>query len=424
MRLAPAACGFALAIAASLCAAQAPYTPRAAEQVLLQRAATRLPGAVPLAELKAEHLARPTWLPSATAYARSALELARREDDPRYLGIAQAALKPWWASPDAPPEARLLRAAIRLARKDFAAARADLDALVRARGPEAASAALSRSALALLQGQPAAALADCRAVAGQVPPLAAATCLAAAEGLGPEPGTALRRLESALRAADDSSLASQTWAASVAAELALRAGDAATAERHFARALQAQTRAQTRDPGLLASYADAVLQQAARAPGAASARPLQSAIQRLQGQERIDGLLLRLALLRQQMLTLRADAGQAALLESERAQLAERFAQQKARGDLSHLREHALYDLHWAADPTEALRSAARNWQLQREPIDALLLLRAAKRAGQAPEAAPNAALVQQWLAETGLMDARIQSALGATSASNARAPD
>src|SRR5262245_25917477 len=55
----------------------------------------------------------------ATAAAKKAIELARREADPRYWGRAQGALQPWWNEPDPPQEVLMLRATIRQALHDF-----------------------------------------------------------------------------------------------------------------------------------------------------------------------------------------------------------------------------------------------------------------------------------------------------------------
>src|SRR5205823_2761395 len=73
-------------------------------------------------------------VPRAAAAARAAIELARRESDPRYWGRAQAALGGWWNDPKPPDEVRLLRATIRQAQHDFDGARADLETLD---GPQA-----------------------------------------------------------------------------------------------------------------------------------------------------------------------------------------------------------------------------------------------------------------------------------------------
>ena len=115
-----------LSAIAALASAGAPYTPRDDQQIVETLRQPRLPGMASLRELRARWLTQPTLVPAALAYARAALELSRREEDPRYLGYAQAALAPWWDRAKAPPEVVLLRASLRLARMEYPAAELDL----------------------------------------------------------------------------------------------------------------------------------------------------------------------------------------------------------------------------------------------------------------------------------------------------------
>jgi hypothetical protein len=61
------------------------------------------------------------------------------------------------------------------------------------------------------------------------------------------------------------------------------------------------------------------------------------------------------------------------------------------------------YALDLLGDAPQALALAQANWAWQREPADALLLLRAAAAAGQPQAAEP----VQRWAREQGFADAR-----------------
>src|SRR6188472_1223348 len=73
-------------------------------------------------ELKALELAAradPRDVGKAAAASRQAIELARREADPRYWGRAQAALQAFWSEPEPPEEVLVLRATIRQALHDF-----------------------------------------------------------------------------------------------------------------------------------------------------------------------------------------------------------------------------------------------------------------------------------------------------------------
>src|SRR5260370_15760318 len=135
----------ALTVAAAAAAADVPYTPSDDSVVLERFAVPRLPGTASLRELSDAWIAQPTFLPAALAYARAALELNRREEDPRYLGYAEAALVRWWQQPQPPPEVLLLRSSLRLARVDYDGAEQDLRALIESPAPEAHAARITRS---------------------------------------------------------------------------------------------------------------------------------------------------------------------------------------------------------------------------------------------------------------------------------------
>jgi hypothetical protein len=110
-----------------LAAAAQPFTPKDDADIV-----QRLPYRMDAAErARRAALARdPTQLPLALAAARTALERARTLGDPRELGVAQAALAPWWTRADAPADAQLLRARVLQARHEFDAAQADLRRLL------------------------------------------------------------------------------------------------------------------------------------------------------------------------------------------------------------------------------------------------------------------------------------------------------
>ena len=92
--------------------------------------------------------------------------------------------------------------------------------------------------------------------------------------------------------------------------------------------------------------------------------------------------------------------------------LEDRFAAARQRGDTTHRAEEARYQLRLRGNPQEALRLAAENYRVQREPRDARILLEASIAAGDS--AAAQAA--RDWLASSGFEDARLR-ALGEKSA-------
>jgi hypothetical protein len=116
----------------------------------------------------------------------------------------------------------------------------------------------------------------------------------------------------------------------------------------------------------------------------------------LRGEIRTDPLL-RLSL---------AEAGlRSSALSSHVADLADRFAKSRLRGDTSHQREEARFTLNLLNNAEEALRLAKANWAVQREPADTRLLLEVSLAAASPAAAKP----ALDWLATTQLEDRQIR---------------
>ncbi|MEO8385633.1 MAG: hypothetical protein ABI583_10345 [Betaproteobacteria bacterium] len=378
-------------------AAELPYTPNNDSVVLERVAEPRLPGTMSLRKLRDAWTDKPAFLPNALAYARAALELNRREEDPRYLGYAEAALSLWLKRQQLPPEVLLLRASLRFARVDYVGAEQDLRLLINSAAPEGHVARISRSSIYISRGDPVAALADCEAAKTHVSRLVASTCSGAARGLAGEATIALADIEDALIANDGTPISTLLRAHALAAELALRLGRVAVARKHFEQALRRMNDASTIDPGLIASYADFLLEL----------NEPRNAQTLLASYERQDSLLLRLTLA-ERALALAGDATAADAAAGHERRLALRFRDMRARGDLSHLREQALFELDIRSNATVALQLIQTSWAMLREPVDARLYLRAAIAAKQPGAAAP----ILNWLRKSGLQDARLAAPL------------
>jgi hypothetical protein len=327
------ACG--LVAIAAVSSAGTPYTPPNDQQVVETLRQPRLPGMASLRELRARWSAQPTLVPAALEYARAALELSRREEVPRYLGYAQAALSPWWDSAKAPPEVMLLRASLRLARMEYPAAERDLQSLIVSDAPEGLAARVTRAGLRLSQGDPVAAASDCAAAAPHAGPLTAATCLAAVRSLSGDLAGGRSVLDTALANSANAPWSTELWARGVAAELALRAGNPALARAHFDTGLQRMFAAGSTDPALLAAFADFLLERGETA----KVRAL------LADYPRQDSLLLRLTLAEQAAGRAGDAAAAAASADRRTRKLSLRFAEMRQRGDRSHLRDEALFEL-------------------------------------------------------------------------------
>jgi thioredoxin-like negative regulator of GroEL len=351
-----------LVLAASAMSLHAqPFTPAQADQVLERLPATSRQNSTALQRLQAALRRNPEQREIAVELARRYIQLGHERADPRYAGYAQAALQPWWNQAEPPTDVLVLRAMLRQRRHAFTAALADLDRVL-ARDPRHAQARLSRASLHELRGDYAAAMRDCRALERTAPLLVAASCRASVAARSGKAREAFDQLETIITRAP--ARTNETWARTVLADIALQLGHAES-ERYLKTALALDPD----DPYLLAQYADLLLEE----KRFADVREL------LAGRTGVDALLLRLALAEA---GLRAsgvsDQGQSAELRRYKKELAARFEAGRRRGDTVHLREEAIYQLHLQGNATAALDLARQNWNEQREPADAIILLEAA----------------------------------------------
>lgn len=353
-----------------------PYVPSHDEDVLERASATNDPRRAEMASLRKVLRARPDDMTSALRFAVLAIEEGRARSDPRYLGYGQAALSPWWDQPAPPVPVRLLRATIRQSLHDFGPALVDLDAVV-AEAPNNAQAWLTRAVILTVRGDYEEARKSCLRVSSLASPVIAAVCTGSIEGLTGHARDGIARIEAALAAgASDSE---RGWALGALAELSVRAGDLEAASRRFVEALAVDAK----DPYLLATYADLLLDLGKH----------KEVIERLRGSLHDDGLLLRVVLSE----TALKDPAASGHLEELRA----RHAANRARGDIVHRREAARFELWIEADRWGALALARANWEVQREPADARILLEAAEATRDVAAAAP----VVAWVRSSGIED-------------------
>jgi Tfp pilus assembly protein PilF len=361
----------------------APYTPASDTQVL-ERLPIR-PGdpiARRLRTLRADLAARPNDASLAEDLARSYFDLAMAEGDPRYIGYAEAALKPWGTGTAIPTKLRVIRALLSQYKHDFGGALKDLAAAVEA-DPNDVEAHAWRAAIFMVQANYAEARAECAALAPEATELFSTGCLAYADATTGKTRDAYDRLAAALKRHPEASAGARLWNLTRLAEMSRRLGDANATEKHFREALALGVT----DNFLLAAYADFLLEQK---------RPAEVA-ERLKDWARSDTLLLRLAFAEGILKT--ATAGQ-------RIQaLDDRFSEAALRGEQLHLQEEARFRLHLKNDPAGALKLATENWKSQREPRDAGILLEAALAARDRAAAQP----ALDWLAQSGYEDPALQ---------------
>lgn len=380
--------GCALTAAALLSAplSAEPFTPASDDAVLERVPPANDPQMLELNALRRQLQTHPANAEIATRYARAAIQRGRTQGDPRYYGYAAAALdanEAWRDEERAPSAVLVLRATLLQQQHDFAGAFRLLDRVL-AREPGNVQARLTRAVLHQVQGRPRAAQQDCAALVDRVSEAVLSPCLASALSVSGRAQDALRLLESAVAAPQSADVL--LWSQTLRAEIHHRLGQPA-ADAAFQAALKTMRETGEADFYLLAAYADFLLD----ARRAAEIAPL------LDPYPATDGLLLRKALA--------AQALGAPALGAHRQTLHKRLAQERARDDETHLRERAWFELSLNQSAGPALALAARNWQTQREPLDARLLMEAALAAGDRAAAQP----VLDWMDETGIEDVRLR---------------
>lgn len=361
------------------------------DEAVLERLPIRAtdPAARELRELRAALRAQPSNVELALKLARRYFDMASAEGDPRYTGYAEAVIRPWTSQREMPTGVLMMRALLTQYRHDFAPAMVDLSAVLQ-REPGNAEAMEWQIALDLVQADYAAARGRCEKLAPHATPLAATVCTAVVDSLNGKSRAAYAAVAAALlrNPARDYVVEYRQWLLTRQAEMALRFGDKALAEKHFKEAIATGYN----DGFVLAAYSDFLLDEQ---------RPAE-VVALLGDRTASDILLLRLALAE--------TALQSPAAAAHRQALADRFAASALRGDKLHQQEEARFELELRKDARRALAAASDNWQKQREPRDARILMEAALAAKQPAAAKP----ALDWLERTGYEEARYR-ALGET---------
>jgi Tfp pilus assembly protein PilF len=347
----------ALALASLAVAAHAaPHVPTD-DATVLERLPVRPgdPVARELRQLRAELTANPRKRETAVRLAERYFALASAEGDPRYVGYAQAALKPWWDLPAPPMDILVMRAILKQYSHDFSGAMQDLEVATR-EDPRNARVWSWRAAIHMVQADYERAREDCLALQKIESDLYAVGCMAYLDGTTGKAAAAHRALSAALAGSADTLPVVKVWVLTRLAEMSLRQGNVKQAEEHF-RAAYFEA---INDQFLLAAYADFLLDQG---------RP-EEVVPLLVEWVKSDILLLRLALAEQALKAPKAREHIEALKS--------RFDAAALRGDKLHLQEEARFNLTLLGNKEKALALAQENWKLQREPRDTRILLEAA----------------------------------------------
>lgn len=359
-----------------------PYRPTDDRQVL-QRLSFKSsdPMARELERLRANLRGNPRNLESAVKLAARYIEQGRSEGDPRFLGQAQAVLSPWWIEPAPPPATLLLRATIRQNAHEFNEALADLDQVLAVQ-PANAQAWLTKASILQVQARYDEARRACQRLTRLAASHVLLGCLSDIAGVT---GQSVKSRELLRQVLSDTTLSGREriWIATILAETAARTGAIREAEQHFTEAFKAGIK----DQYLLGAYADFLLDQ----------HRYRDVISLLRSETRADGLLLRLALAEQALESLSS--------KNHISELAARFAASRERGTTVHVREEARFTLTLQQDARRALPLAQANWNVQREPADARILLESALAAKNPVAAQP----VLDWMKSNRVEDFHLQ---------------
>jgi tetratricopeptide (TPR) repeat protein len=152
--------------------------------------------------------------------------------------------------------------------------------------------------------------------------------------------------------------AARAWRCSELGEMAERLGLDKDAERLFKEGLKLAPD----DFYMRAAYGDLLLRAGRNS----------EVLQLLEDYRSMEPMLLRIAIAEKRLGRRREPGGATTIL-------ANAFTVEQQRGDSVHRREQARFLLDVEQRPEEALAAAQENWNVQREPDDALILIRAAQ---------------------------------------------
>jgi tetratricopeptide (TPR) repeat protein len=362
----------------------APHTPFA-DSVVVEQLPLRAqdPASRELNRLRSKWRQDPQNPALAAELARAYFEQAVSEGDPRYLGYAQAALKPWWSATEPPPVVRLVRGMVLQFSHRFPEAIKDLTEVSRLE-PNNAVAWSWLAAIYLVTADYAKAREACNRLTPLAAELAVVGCQTYVDSLTGRAKVGLERLSTSLRQQPRADPALRLWALTRMAEISERLGEYRLAEQHFRAALALDVR----DTYLLAAYSDYLLDQG---------RPAE-VLTLLKDFARADTLLLRLALAAR-------DTGSpdAAKYQQE---MRERFDAARRQGDALHEKEESRFARSLLKENQRALALAESNYRIQREAADARALLEASIACRSPQSAEP----VLQWMAQNRVESTVLQS--------------
>jgi tetratricopeptide (TPR) repeat protein len=326
-------------------------------------------------------------LQAALAYARAVFTLGFNEGDLRWFGSAKAALMPWWQAPDLPADGFFMRGLVKQGFHDFDGGLQDIQQAI-ALNPERAEFWSWRFALHLLQANMSAARQDAEDIAQRFGPQEGQIYRAVLLYRTGQALAAVQWLNASIRSASAQDAASQVW-------IGFHLGEAHRVAKQPDRAIAVWQRLLQAHPEshlLRLSLADLLNQQGqfqqAKAVATANSAKVNANLS--------DALLMQALL---------ASRGLKAPDEAALAQqMAARLQSQALRQESLIERPKLIYQIAYGQDLAAGLALSIENWQLQKEPPDAVLFAQAALALQQARAAAP----VVQWAETTAYTDPQL----------------
>lgn len=289
------------------------------------------------------------------------IKLARETDEPRYYGLAETLVKPWWDVRNN-TQFNLLKAILLQFNHKFEESNQILTYVI-SQNPRNASALLLRANNLMANGAYKSALEDCYALTLISSPSVSAACVVAIKGLqldSSQINVLLNNVFLMMQREKGLNKASQQWIASILFELSLlhkqyQLLDAAYEYAHNAHII---------DEKLRVLYSYSLIQRGMR-------ENINSVL--TEKEKGIEARILHLLALKN---------SKQLQFQQERKEVEARLRRESRRSGL-HLRQLAMFELYINNNPRKAFLHAKKNWKIQQSISDAMLLFQCAAPLGE-----------------------------------------
>lgn len=338
----------------------APFAPEADDVVVsTSYAAINFEYSAHIKQLRALNKAEPDNLSTAVSLANSYIKLAREKDDPRYFGLAENVIRPWWDDTRS-ISVQLAKALILQFSHQFEVSNIVLSRVLQ-KNPGNAQALLLRANNFLTSGEYNQAYQDCVSLTMLTSPSISAACVVAIKGLRLDHKEAIALVTrlSNLMAMDKSlSATDKQWITGIMVEV-LIFHEALEQAEIFLKQASYEDYA---NEYLTVTYADLLLKMSR----------YDEVVDLLAGEKQSIAILTRLVIAERQL-------NHKNFVKNKNS-LEVLFKEEALRGEVMHFREKAMFEYSINNSLEKALYYAKQNWINQRGIGDALLLHRYATK--------------------------------------------